>query len=961
MKRLFMLVALATALFVVSCKRYQTVTGDPLDAKIYTLSNGLQLYMSVNKDEPKVRGYVAVRVGAKDDPADNTGMANHLQHLLGKGTRLFGTTDYRKEGPLLARMDSLFDAYSATRDPAQRAALFARLDAVNQQASKLAIPNEYVRLMNLIGADNSDAYVTEDVTCFMEEFPSNQAENWLRIQADRFMNNVFRDVLSEQAAVVREKNEALTSDSDKAMTALNALLFPGHPYGTQTIIGAPEHLENPCGQALRRMKRIYYVPNNMAICLSGDLDPDRMVELVEKYFGAWQSNEELPERGMPAFEPVMNQTRDVWGPEPEFVLMGWRTPGCGERTDERASIVTSILNNGLAGLLDIHVIQQQRVLEAHMANMDKVDAGMFLARGVPKNGQTLEEVQAILQAEIDQLKAGDFPDELLMAAKANFKLSRMKVLLTNTTRAGLFMNAFCEGISWSEHLARIRRTFDITKEDVVAWANTYLTPENMAVVRKRSGVDPSVRLVNIPKMTPVVSNRDKQSKFYGQIAAVKTDPVEPSFVDFQKDMTVSDLNGLRLLYKRNDKNHLAYFSLWYDSGADADPLLPLATDYLHFLGTRDMSAADFARKFYSMGYEWHINESPGTMTISLSGLDENLGQAHDLLETLLHEPQANEEMLAQLKSNILRDRAAAKKRRGSCNNALARYVMYGPEYIKATTLTNPQLMAVTSERLLASLREAISHQHTILYYGPSTLEEVKQMLASHRTEGLKPVKKSFATKIVTTTPQVFVCQFDSREASFMQYSNRGESLIVEQAPYIELFNEYFNAGLHSVVSQKLRESPRAMVHGATVNLVRPSFSNDAYYLRAAVNTRYDKLRESVKGLSEILETVPESPEYLDMAKQSILNRISTSRVNGVAVLYYYLRMQDLGLDFPREKLIYDKVSTLGIYDLLYTHESWIRNRTYHYAVLGNVRELDMGYLRKLGHVQVLTQEEIFGY
>lgn len=960
MKRLSLLLALATVLSAVSCSRYETVAGDPLDAKFYTLSNGMQLCMSVNKDEPLVRACVAVRVGAKDDPAGHTGLSHHLEHLLSKGTRLFGTTDYRKEAPLLARIDSLFEVYGSLEDPAQRAALFARIDAVNQEASRLGIPSEYARLMSAIGADKSDAYATEDLTCFMDEFPSNQVESWVRIQADRFMNSVFRDFLSELKEVCKEKNESLTNDSEKAMSALNAMLFPGHPYGTRTVIGTPEHLASPSLRAIRRHKDTYYVPNNMAICLSGDFDPDKMVEIIEKYFGAWKPGNDLPERGAPVFEPVVNRTQDVFGTEPEFVLMGWRTPGSAEWKDERAAIVASVLNNGLAGLLDIHVIQQQKVQEAHMANMDRVDAGMFLARGVPGSGQSLEEVQALLQAEIDKLKAGQFPEELLTAAKANFKLSRMKVLQSNTTRAALLMNAFSEGISWKEHVARVRRTYDVTKEDVVAWANTYLTPENMAVVCKRAGADPSVRLVKAPAMTPVASDRDRQSKFFAQIVSAETDPVEPSFVDFRKDMQVADCNGLTLLYKRNDRNDLAYFTLWFDSGSDADPLLPLATDYLHFLGTRDMSASDFAKNLYSLGYDWHINESPGTMTISLSGLGENLGKAHDLLESLLHEPQADEQMLAQLKANVLRSRAAAKKRRGACNNALSRYIMYGPEYIKATTLTNPQVSALTSEQLLGALREAVSCRHTILYYGPASLEEVKQMLASHRTEGLKPARKSFAAKVITSSPQVFVCPFDSREFSFTQYSNRGESLIVEQAPYIELFNEYFSAGMNSIVSRKLRES-RTVAHSATVKLVRPSFSNDAYYLRAAVNSRYDKLRESVEGLSEILETIPESPEYVEMARNSILNRIRTTRVNGVAVLYYYLRMQELGLDIPREKIIYDKVSSLGIYDLLYTHESWVRNRTYHYAVLGNVRELDMGYLRTLGPVHVLTLEDIFGY
>ena len=953
-------VSAALLLLPAGCSRYETTKGDPLDAKVYTLSNGMKLFMSVNKDEPRVRAYVAVRVGGKDDPADNTGLAHYLEHMLFKGTRLFGTQDYQAEAPLLARIDSLFEVYRTLEDPAEREALYARIDAVSYEASKLAIPNEYDKLMSIIGSDASNAYTTEDVTCYVEEFPSNQIENWARIQADRFMNCVFRGFHTELEAVYEEKNTTLTNDDEKAFDALNSMLFPGHPYGTQTVIGTQDHLKNPSIRAIRKQKDTYYVPNNMAICLSGDFDPDRMVEIIEKYFGVWNANPNLPKREIPQMQPIVRHTQEVLGNESDFVLIGWRTPALAQCKDERSAIASSVLNNGLAGLLDIHVLQQQKVLNAYMANFNRADAGMFIANGAPKQGQTLEEVRDILLAEVEKLKAGEFPEELVTAAKANFKLASLKVLQNNSTRAAQFVNAFVDGISWDQKVSRVVATFDVTKEDVVTWANEYLTPENMAVVYKRVGTDPSIKRIKAPKITPIVTNRDKQSNFLTQIAAAEVEPIEPRFVDFETDMQVLDFNGLQLLYKHNDRNDLAYFSLWYDAGSDADPYLPYATDYLHFLGTEDLSASDFAKQIYALAYDWHINESPATMTIAMSGLGEYLEPAHNLLESLLHHPKADEEALSRLKANILRRRAAAKRQMGACNNALSRYMMYGPAYIKATTLTNQQVMDMTSEQLLGSLRNAISKKHKILYYGPATVEELRQQLASHHTEGLLPAQKTYITKALTTTPEVFVCQYDSRQFNYLQYSNRGESLILEQAPYLELFNEYFGSGMNSIVFQEMRES-RALAYSASAKLVGPSFSNDAYYLRAAINAQNDKLRQAVEAFEEIIETMPESPENMEIARSAILNRLRTNRVNGLAILYYYLRMEELGLHVPREKLIYDKMSQLSMYDLLYTHETWIRGRTYNYAILGDLKDMDMAFLRTLGPVHVLTQEDIFGY
>ena len=119
MKRLILLLA-AALVAAVSCNRYESVKGDPLDAKICTLSNGLKIYMTVNKDEPRIQTYIAVRVGGKDDPADNTGLAHYLEHMMFKGTEQFGTQDYAAEKPLLGQIDSLFEVYRTLTDPAER-------------------------------------------------------------------------------------------------------------------------------------------------------------------------------------------------------------------------------------------------------------------------------------------------------------------------------------------------------------------------------------------------------------------------------------------------------------------------------------------------------------------------------------------------------------------------------------------------------------------------------------------------------------------------------------------------------------------------------------------------------------------------------------------------------------------------------------------------------------------------
>ena len=961
MKRFLILLAAASAVLA-GCSKYETVKGDPLNAKIYTLSNGLKVYMTVNKDEPRIQTYIAVNAGGKDDPADNTGLAHYLEHMMFKGTENFGTQDYEAEKPLLAQIDSLFEVYRTLTDPQERADLYAKIDAISYEASKIAIPNEYDKLMSIIGSEGTNAFTSNDVTCYVEEIPSNQIENWARIEADRFKNCVFRGFHTELEAVYEEKNMGLADDSEKCIDALDSMLFVNHPYGTQTVIGTQDHLKNPSLKAIRYQKDTYYVPNNMAICLSGDFDPDEMVKIIEKYFGDWKANPNLPKRNFGTEEPITApKVKDVYGYEAEMVLFGWRTPGTSCKESEIGEIASAILYNGQAGLVDTDCIRTQNILGGAFFNYDRTDWGIMLAQGMPKEGQSLEEVKDILMAEVAKLRSGDFPESLLEAAKANYKLDYMRGLVSNQARTRLFMNSFIAGTSWKDEVGKIGRIEKISKDDIVAWAQKYLGENSYALVYKHFGEDKSIKKIDAPKITPIVTNRDKQSAFLAEIAASEPAPIEPVFVDYEKDMTVSSVGDLKLLYKKNDKNDIATLTFRYDRGSDNDPVLDIAADYAGYLGSANMTGEEYAVKLYELACSADPRIGGNTSNITVSGLSENLEEALQLAENHLSTLAGDDEILAGLKADIFRARLDGKKNQRACSSAIQRYLTYGPEYIKQGTLTNTQVQDLTSDEVLASLSDLMGCAHTILYYGPASLEEVKAMLErSHKCEGLKPLQKTRAVKRLTPTTQVFVAHYDARQFNYVQYSDRGEKLDLSEDPLIDLFNEYYGGGMNAIVFQEMRES-RALAYGAGAYLTGPTYADDTYSFRAYIASQNDKLQKAVEGFDEIIETLPEAPENLEIAKASILGKLRTQRITGQSVLYSYLQAQELGLKQPREKQVYEKVESLTMEDLLATHAKWIKGRTYNYSILGDTKDLDMNFLRTLGPVKILTLEDIFGY
>ena len=217
------LMLVAVAVFALSsCSEYsyEKVNGDPLGTRIYTLDNGLKVYLSVNKEQPRIQTIISVRVGGKNDPAETTGLAHYFEHLMFKGTDKFGTSDYEAEKPLLDQIEALFEQYRVTTNEKQRKAIYAQIDELSQQASKLSIPNEYDKLIQSIGGDGCNAWTSYDETSYMSEIPSNQVENWAKIESERFKNAVIRGFHTELETVYEEYNMSLTRDNNKVISPI---------------------------------------------------------------------------------------------------------------------------------------------------------------------------------------------------------------------------------------------------------------------------------------------------------------------------------------------------------------------------------------------------------------------------------------------------------------------------------------------------------------------------------------------------------------------------------------------------------------------------------------------------------------------------------------------------------------------------------------------------------------------
>ena len=415
--------------------KYQSVEGDPMHARIYTLPNGLKVYLTVNKEKPRIQTFIAVRTGSRNDPAETTGLAHYLEHLMFKGTTHFGTSNLAAEAPLLDSIENRFEQYRHIADPQKRKAFYAQIDSISQLAARYNIPNEYDKLMSSIGAEGTNAYTSNDVTCYTEDIPANEVENWAKIQSDRFQNMVIRGFHTELEAVYEEYNIGLASDGRKMWNAMSKKLYPTHPYGTQTTIGTQEHLKNPSIVNIKNYFKRYYVPNNVAICMSGDLDPDKVMATIEKYFGTWKPSAHVTQ---PEYAPVRDLTAPtdttVVGQESEFITLAWKFDKAASLQNDTLNVVAEMLSNGKAGLFDLDLDQKMKWLGGGVGVSGMAEYTTFLMQGMPKQGQTLDEVKALMLGEIAKLKKGEFDDDLLPSVVNNMKLAYYKSLESNADR-----------------------------------------------------------------------------------------------------------------------------------------------------------------------------------------------------------------------------------------------------------------------------------------------------------------------------------------------------------------------------------------------------------------------------------------------------------------------------------------------------------------------------------------------
>ena len=945
-------------------RTYEYVSNDSLKVRIYKLSNGLKVYLSDYDDAPRIQTYIAVRTGSKNDPATATGLAHYLEHILFKGTSKIGTSNWPAEKIELDKIEALYEVYRNTTDPKKRISIYHQIDSISVVAAGYAIANEYDKMLGQIGAQGTNAYTFVEQTVYVNDIPSNQIEKWAEIEAERFSMVVPRLFHTELEAVYEEKNKGLDNDGRKVYEVTFEKLFPTDPYGTQTTIGTVEHLKNPSITEIEKYFNTYYVANNMAICMSGDLNYDSTITMLEKQFS------KLPKKDVPvhtflaeaSIKASMQGT--VLGPTAESVSIAYRLDVAIPNDPtfrSKLKLIQMLLTNGQAGLVDLNINQAQKAMGAYAYDLPLKDYSILMLGAKPLEGQSLEAVEALLIEQITNLKTGNFKDWLIPAVINDYKMSSMMQFESNRARADAFVDAFVWGISWKDYISEINTLESMTKQQVQDFSSKYFTT-NYVTLFKRKGVDTTIQKVPKPIISSVPVNRDLQSDFYIAVFKTPSPIIKPVYIDYAKELTTSTVKSFPILYKQNMENTLFTQQYKWDLGRMVSPQYALMLNYLNYLGTDMYTAEQLQEEFYKLGCNYSFKIVGSDLVVTLSGIQENYTAALTLLESFVKHIKADDEALAQIKSNILKTRVDNKTNKDIIlRSAMAGYAKYDRVNPFTNIIPEDRLKEITSAELIEMFKKLYTFEHKIVYYGPASLKAIKASIRKLHKVKIVPSASNMAMYSfkTPTADKVYWVNYDMVQAEVL-FLSRSVDFNKNLVPTAQLYNEYFGGNMGSLVFQEMRES-RALAYSVKSTFDTPYYPTDPFYSNSYIGTQADKIKEALSGMVELIDSMPKSDLLFMNSKISILETIATQRVTKVAVLNDYERNLRMGYTEDIRKAIYDSISTMTFEDIQNLQKNYISNQPRIILIIGSKDKINFSELSQYGTVQELTLEEIFGY
>jgi zinc protease len=424
-------------------------------AEQFKLENGLTVIVKPDHRAPTAVQMVWVRVGSMDEVDGYSGLAHMLEHMMFKGT-------------------------------------------------KLLKPNEFSERVAALGG-RENAFTQRDNTGYYQQIPANKLEDVMKLEADRFANMQWPDdEFKRELEVVKEERRWRTDDQPRALLweALEAAVWEASPY-RRPVVGWMNDLENMQANDAREFHHRWYIPANAAIVIVGDVDPQKVRQLAQKYFGV------IPARPVPVrkprIEPEQAGIRHVELKAPAdqaYVALAFKVPqltsldSTPDNDDALALTVLSAVLDGYSGArLDRALTQgADRVADSAGSSNGLWGRGpqLFVLDGVPAKGKTAEQVAVALRAEIAKIAQGGVTEAELQRVKTQWVASQVYRLDSIMNQAQELGSQWVIGMPLDAHERLIERLRGVTAAQVKAVAAKYFGDDQLTVgILRPQPIDPN--------------------------------------------------------------------------------------------------------------------------------------------------------------------------------------------------------------------------------------------------------------------------------------------------------------------------------------------------------------------------------------------------------------------------------------------------------------------------------------
>lgn len=931
-----------------------------LHIETYQLPNGLTIYLHEDKTRPEVLGAVVVNGGAIWDPEDATGIAHYLEHMLFKGTSEMGTTDFSKESIHLAKIDSLYEELGKTKSEDLRKAIQLQINEQNILASEYAVANEFDRLINSIGGKGLNAFTSHDMVMYYNTFPPHQLEKWSEIYSHRFLNPVFRMFQSELETVYEEKNMDMDDQSYKLLETFNRAFYKNHPYGQRDILGEIEHLKNPSLKRMYDYYQTYYVPSNMALIISGDIDIQQIKPILNEKFGQWEAKEKptrefIAEESFKGKEIIKGRYLPI-----KAGIAGYRTVPSGHPDEAALTVINELLSNSSqTGLWD-KLTMDNKLLAAEMEADIQVEHGRTLVIFVPKIvGQSLKKAENLMMAELEKLKSGNFDEQLLNDIKLNYNKRHQLNLESNFQKAYYMAEAFISDRSWEEVLAINEQIQNITKEQVVAMANTYFG-ENRLVLYSRTGF-PKKKKLPRPPFTPV-SPKGTESEYAKAFKAIPELPLNPSFINIQEAVHVSKLKErVELYHSPNPINSIFSFTLTIQRGDLHDNRLEYLASMLNSAGTASKSRDEFKSALARLGTSLSMYSIDIQFIVSMQGVEENFQASIDLLQELLTQPVFSALGKKSFLSEVRFDRRMEGRDLDAKSDMISDYLIHGENSPYLTRMSIKEIKSLPFSALQESLKTLLETESLLTYVGNTPHKKVEQMLQSSLGNVLtgihakKMEERAFANHAKPTV--FFINDKKAIQTQIYFFSKTNLPFSKENQYAINAFNEYFGNSMSGLVFQEIREF-RSLAYATGARLSNGTIRGRNAYTMGFVGCQADKSLEAMTVFRDLIQDLPKKEERLPEIQKSLVQNVAFSKPYFRSMPQTIYNWNLLGFQEDPNREFYERYQDISFADIEKAYETYVVGNPLSFSVAGSKKSMDLKAYETFGDVVEMGLKQV---